>query len=206
MRNMQTEHERRKKVGNRIILLVIFIAVVLGYIGFVLASHGGPKMLVQSNGNEIGGSFRLNSLGESTVTEGDFHGTWMLVWFFDPRCPKDQCQPVLKSMETAKEALHAKGIRVSALAVSLDMDAVDNDVLKDYVIPIAPHVMPFTASPNMLKAMTTEYHAPFEKVDGHYLQAPQIVVMNPDSRYAGMIAADGDADALTAQIQKFAAR
>ena len=44
---MQTNHERRKRVGNRIIWGVLAVAAVLGYVGFHLASNGGPGLLVQ---------------------------------------------------------------------------------------------------------------------------------------------------------------
>ncbi|GAC88533.1 electron transport transmembrane protein Sco1/SenC/PrrC [Gluconobacter thailandicus F149-1 = NBRC 100600] len=202
---METQHERRKRVSNRIIWGVLAVAAVLGAVGFQLASHGGPGLLVQSNGNEVGGSFRLESLGESTVTEGDFHGTWMLVWFFDTNCPEDRCQPVLKSMEQAYQTLHAEGIRVSPLAVSLN-PFDENEAIRNYVIPVAPHVMPFTGTPNMIKAMTAEYHAPDEKEGDHYVPAPRIVIMDPNSRYAGTIDATGDAAALIARLRQLAKR
>ncbi|AAW61464.1 SCO family protein [Gluconobacter oxydans] len=202
---MQTNHERRKRVGNRIIWGVLAVAAVLGYVGFHLASNGGPGLLVQSNGNEVGGSFRLDSLGESTVTEGDFHNTWMLVWFFDANCPEDKCKPVLKSMEQALVTLRAEGIRVSPLAVSLN-PFDEADPLKEYVLPVAPHVMPFTATPNMIKAMTAEYHAPLQKEGDHFVPAPQIVIMDPNARYAGTIPADGNADALIARLRELAKR
>ncbi|EHH69112.1 SCO family protein [Gluconobacter morbifer] len=198
---METHHERRKRVGNRIIWAVLAVAVVLAGVGFQLASHGGPGLLVQSNGNEVGGSFRLDSLGESTVTEGDFHGDWMLVWFFDIQCPEDRCQPVLKSMEAAYQALHAQGVTVAPLAVTLN-PFEDNDAIKNYVIPVAPHVMPFTATPNMLKAMTAEYHAPYRKDGDAYVPAPQIVIMDPNARYAGTVPANGDSEALIARLRQ----
>lgn len=200
---MQTDHERRKKVGNRIIWCVIAVSAVLGYIGFHLASNGGPGLLVQSNGNEVGGSFRLASLGDSIVTEGDFHNTWMLVWFFDAHCPEERCQPVLKSMEQAFVTLRSEGIHVSPLAVSLNpMD--EADPLKEYVLSVAPHVMPFTGTPNMIKAMTAEYHAPLEKEGDHFVPAPRIVIMDKNARYAGTVDANGDAATLIARVRELA--
>lgn len=173
----------------------------LGYGGFYWASHAGRGALVQSEGNPVGGSFRVASLGGSIVTDGDFRGSWLLVWFVDPRCPAERCQPALKALDHAITELRNEGKAVTPLVVSLDTTAPDTDDLKDYVMGAAPHIMPFYASESMIEAMTSLYHAPLEKEGNYYKPAPSVVVMNPKGRYAAMVPVDADQDGLLQRLR-----
>ncbi|QDH17450.1 SCO family protein [Swingsia samuiensis] len=195
---MKTDNKRNIKP---LIGLIFAIALMLGGIVFYATSHGGRGLLVQSNGNEVGGSFRIVSLGESVVTEGDFRGSWMLVWFFDTNCPDSRCQPVLKSMEQAYQVLHHQGVKVSPIVVSFN-PFEEADTLKDYVLTIAPHVMPYTATPDMTKAMADEFHVPYKKEGDYYEPAPRVIIMDPQGHYAGTVDATGDAQALIARLQQ----
>ncbi|GBR51884.1 hypothetical protein AA106555_0721 [Neokomagataea thailandica NBRC 106555] len=192
-------------LGKLIVAAALLLAALVGYGAFQMASHSGTGWLVQSNGNAVGGSFRLVSLGESTVSEGDFHGRWLLVWFYDARTPLHIGRPVLASLEATRNALEAKGLPVTVIAVSLDPN-IETDVAKAYVLPIAPHVMPLTGTQNMIRAMTALYHAPYKMEDGHFKQAPQVIVMDPKSHYAGMLDTSSDAATWIENIEHWAAR
>ncbi|QHI95274.1 SCO family protein [Aristophania vespae] len=179
------------KIIKRITLIIsalVVVAALLGFGAFRLASSVGQKHLVQSNGNPVGGSFRVVSMAGSTATEGDFYGKWLLVWFVDPRCPKDLCQPTLKKLATTLETLKKERHLIVPLVVSLDYTAPDTDDLEDYVQAVAPNIWPFYATENMIRAMTALYHAPLTmEQGGYYAPAPHFVLMNPQSRYVASI-------------------
>nr|WP_255429082.1 SCO family protein [Saccharibacter sp. 17.LH.SD] len=154
-------------------------------------------MLVQSEGNPVGGSFRVASMGGSIVTEGDFRGSWLIVWFVDPRCPSERCYPALRRLDETVMALRTEGRSVTPLVVSLETGEMDLDDWQAYVTHAAPHILPFYASYSMIKAMTALYHAPFKQEAGYYIPAPNFVVMNPQGRYAGSLSTDlGQAELL----------
>lgn len=177
---------------------------LLGYGGFYWASHAGKGALVQSEGNPVGGSFRVASLGGSIVTDGDFRGSWLVVWFVDPRCPKEQCYPALKTLDHLVTRVRNEGHSITPLVVSLDTSAASNtDDLKEYVQSAAPHIMPFYASQNMVEAMTELYHAPLHQEAGYYTPASSFVVMNPHGRYVESISTDIDDETLYQKFHTF---
>ena len=82
---------------NRRMLLGLVPAGVLG-VGLAgtagwMATHGDPA----STG--IGGPFRLTAGDGRTVTDADFRGRWMLVYFGYTNCP-DDCPLTLQKMST----------------------------------------------------------------------------------------------------------
>ncbi|GAB6854937.1 SCO family protein [Asaia astilbis] len=193
----------------RVALVVLVLALALSWSAYRLSNKFGGSISTQ--GNEIGGSYRLVALGEGNVTEGDFIGQWALVWFFDTHCPKAQCGPVLKTMSDAKKMLASEGIRVAPLAITLDPLHDEAEDLKKYALPLGDHVVPLTGSPSMIDRVAKEFHAPNEMVKGedgtsYHLPAPRIVIMNPQGRYAGTIDSTLGTEALVARIHQLAHR
>ncbi|GBQ97766.1 SCO family protein [Asaia lannensis] len=200
---------RKTWTAPRIAIVVLVLALALSWSAYRLSEKFGS--MVSTQGNEIGGSYRLVALGEGNVTEGDFKGNWVLVWFFDTHCPKGLCGPVLKTMSDTKIALAREGIRVAPLAITLDPLHDESDDLKKYALPLGDHVVPLTGSPNMIERVAKEFHAPNELVhadDGtsYHLPAPRIVIMDPQGRYAGTVDATAGTEALVTRIHQLAHR
>jgi len=193
----------------RITLVVLVLALALSWSGYRLSDKFGGS--VSTQGNEIGGSYRLVALGEGNVTEGDFKGSWVMVWFFDTHCPKTLCGPVLKSMSDAKKVLTSEGISLAPLAITLDPLHDESDDLKKYALPLGDHVVPLTGSPSMIERVAKEFHAPNELVKGedgtsYHVPAPRIVIMDPKGRYAGTIDSTVGTEALVTRIHQLAHR
>ncbi|MCX5615412.1 SCO family protein [Bombella sp. TMW 2.2559] len=189
------------------VLGLFLLAVLLGYGGYWLSTGAGEGARVHTQGNVVGGSFRVFSLGGGMVTEGDFRGSWAVVWFVDPRCPSERCQPPLRALDQTLVTMKQKGRHTLPLVVSLDAKAEDPDTLKDYVMGVAPHIFPVFATPNMTQAMTGLFHAPYELEAGqsYYRPAPSFVVMTPEGHYAGMLPVTDDAASLTAGLERLMA-
>ncbi|MCX5619638.1 SCO family protein [Bombella pollinis] len=190
------------KIG-AVIAGLLLVAGLLGLGGYYLSTGHDEGARLHKQGNEVGGSFRVFSLGGGMVTEGDFRGAWMVVWFVDPRCPAAQCQPPLKALDATLMSMKAQGRKVLPLVVSLDAKAEDSDGLKDYVMGVAPHIFPVFATQNMTQAMTRLFHAPYEQErgTGYYKPAPSFVVMDPEGHYVGMLPVTHDSTALTAGLE-----
>lgn len=200
----------KKKVRRAgwVVLGLILLAGLLGYGGYYLSTGTNEGARVHTQGNAVGGSFRVFSLGGGMVTEGDFQGAWTVVWFVDPRCPPERCQPPLKALDQTLVTMKQKGRNTLPLVVSLDARAEDPDTLKDYVMGVAPHIFPVFATPNMTQAMTRLFHAPYALEPGqtYYQPAPSFVVMSPEGHYAGIIPVTDDTTVLTAGLEQLMAR
>ncbi|WP_018979087.1 SCO family protein [Saccharibacter floricola] len=196
---LSPERRRLRRFG--VVVAACFVlGSLLGYGGFYWASHAGRGALVSAEGNPVGGNFRVASMGGSIVTEGEFRGSWLIVWFVDPRCPAQRCMPALKRLDSVAARLHQEGHSVSPLVVSLDATAPNTDDLQDYVMNNAPHTVPAYASQSMIEAMTDLYHAPLTKEDGYYIPAPSFVVMSPQGRYAASVPTALDEESLMRRL------
>ncbi|WP_025885701.1 SCO family protein [Asaia prunellae] len=206
---MNNKNLRKIWTPTRIVIVVLVLALALSWRVYRLSEKYGES--VSTQGNEIGGSYRLVALGEGNVTEGDFRGNWVLVWFFDTHCPKTLCGPVLKTMSDAKKMLTREGIKLAPLAITLDPLHDESDDLKKYALPLGDHVVPLTGSPSMIEKVAREFHAPNELVKGdndvsYHIPAPRIVIMDPQGRYAGTIDSTAGTEALVTRIHQLAHR
>jgi protein SCO1/2 len=83
--------------------------------------------------SEIGGPFTLVDQNGRTVTEADFRGNWLLVYFGYTHCP-DSCPTALSNMAAAISDLDpAKRAKVRALFISVDPERDTPAVMKDYI-------------------------------------------------------------------------
>ena len=83
--------------------------------------------------SEIGGPFTLVDQNGQTVTDADFRGKWLLVYFGYTHCP-DACPTALGDMAAALGDLDpAKRDKVRVLFISVDPERDTPAVMKDYV-------------------------------------------------------------------------
>jgi protein SCO1 len=196
---MQEKDKRRLTIG----LIVAALGLAGGYGATEFMSRMPP--MLSTHGNEIGGSFRLVSPAEGTVSDTDFQGRWMLVYFGSTHCPETQCAVALRAMAGAVDLLGPRGRLVAPLFISVDPMRDTAEEMRAYTLRFGPHIYAMTGAPNMVKAVTAEYHAPYirhEGKDGDYTMepSPRIVIMSPEGRYAGTIESDASAEAIASRL------
>src|SRR5271157_184254 len=117
-------------------LLLLWVATWLGYGG----PGGSPLTIVQRltglrlgapdareagvvlpAGLSLGGPFQLTDQTGKRVSDADFRGRWMLLYFGYTTCP-DVCPTELQTMTGALDTLGAKAERVVPVFVTVDPD------------------------------------------------------------------------------------
>jgi len=182
---------------------VLGLGLVAGGIAYVLSSHYGT--VLSSNGNEVGGSFRLVTTVEDFVTDADYHGRWLMVYFGDSHCPDDVCGRTLTAMDQAAESFGVGADKIAPLFISLDPERDSADVLHTYGLRFGRRIVPLTGSPAMLKAVAAEYHAPYQEQtlpNGEKTMepSPRIVIMDPQGHYVGTLEATASAQDMAARL------
>ena len=108
-------------------LLTVIVA------GFLIGALGGAALLVLSRGGAgpagqttgkalIGGPFTLVDQTGRTVTDQDFRGRYMLVFFGFTHCP-DVCPAELQVMSASLDELGPKAEQVVPIFITLDPSA-----------------------------------------------------------------------------------
>src|SRR5215468_1280934 len=108
----------------RLVLVVLFgfLAGTLGGVALLLLTRGAPAPEVQTSGEaSIGGPFTLVDQTGKTLTDKDFRGRYMLIFFGFTHCP-DVCPAELQVMADALSQLGPKAGGIVPIFITLDPD------------------------------------------------------------------------------------
>ena len=188
--------------------LVAIAALLL--IGVLLA--GGlawDKWHEGSPTTKIGGPFELvDTRDGKTVTDQNFKGKWLLVYFGYTHCP-DACPTALNDLSLALDKLGDKRQAMAPLFITIDPERDTADVMKDYVASFAPDIVGLTGSTDQIGQAEKEYRvyaAKHPTKDGGYDMdhSSIIYVMDPSGRFVTNFTHETDPDQMAAKLMSLA--
>jgi protein SCO1 len=141
--------------------------------------------------NRIGGPFTLVDHHGETVTERNFLGKPMLVFFGYTFCP-DVCPTTLFELSTQLKELGEEVDRLNVLFITVDPERDTPDKLALYLSSFDPHITGLSGPQRNIKAAMSAYRAFARKVptaDGEYTMDHTAIVymMNSTGQFAGRI-------------------
>lgn len=152
-------------------LLALFVVVLVGG-GFLVARSfwgvpPGPAADAGAREGElaIGGPFTLVNQDGKTVTDADFRGRWLLVYFGFTYCP-DICPTSLARNSDAIELLGEKGEKITPVLISIDPERDTPEKMKEYVHFFHPRMVGLTGTPPQIAAVAKEYRVFYMKAPG----------------------------------------
>ena len=168
--------------------------------------HGGQP--VQSSGTAlVGGPFSLVGADGKTVTDADFHGRYMLVFFGFTHCP-DICPAELQVIAQALDKLGDKGKKVVPVFITLDPERDTPQAMADYVKSFGPNFVGLTGTPEAIAAAAKSYRVAYTKVDNKESASDYSVdhsalvyLMDPEGRYVTHFSYGTSADELAEKAQ-----
>lgn len=147
---------------------IIILATLM--IGLSLIGFTAYRMTVQQEPNTrtsgkalIGGSFELVNQDGKTVTDKDFRGKYMLIYFGYTFCP-DVCPTELQVITGALEQLGSKAKNIQPIFISVDPDRDTPEVMKDYVANFYPGMIGLTGSGEQIAKAAKLYRVYYSKV------------------------------------------
>lgn len=147
------------------------------------------KVLPSTGQALVGGPFTLVDHTGKTVTDQDFRGRYMLIYFGFTYCP-DVCPSGLQVIATALDQAGAKSDRVVPILVSIDPERDTPELLAQYVPSFHPRLVGLTGPPNQVAAMIRAYRVYAKKVEdpkstaGYTYDHSSIAyLMDPQGRY-----------------------
>jgi protein SCO1/2 len=152
----------------------------------------------------IGGPFTLvNGKGE-TVTEQNFLGKYLLVFFGFTYCA-DICPTTLDEMGRALEVLGPSAAQVTPIFISVDPDRDTPEVVGDYVAFYDTRIVGLTGTQEQVEAVRKAYKIYAEKRElegGGYAvdHSGLIIVMGPDGKFRGLIEQNATAASMAARV------
>lgn len=166
--------------------LTVFVAGIALFIGVFLYASGqfSPGGLRPS---AIGGPFTLTGQDGKPITDQDFKGKPLLVFFGYTHCP-DVCPTTLYELSQVTHALDKDADRINVLFITVDPARDTAPVMKEYLSNFDPHFNGATGTQLQIDAVEREYHVYAKKIpekNGDYSMDHSAVVylMNKQGRF-----------------------
>jgi protein SCO1/2 len=187
-----------------------FLYAVVGLlVAVLLLGAGGFLWLTGSNGGpSIGGPFTLENSSGKTVTDRDFRGKYMLVYFGYTYCP-DVCPTTLTAVAAALDKLGPKAKGLAPIFITVDPQRDTPEVMKQYTAAFSPALIGLTGTPGQIAGVAKEYRVYYAKHvtgpgpnDYSMDHSSIIYLMGPDGRFVAPIPADESGSDMAAAISK----
>jgi protein SCO1/2 len=164
-------------------LIAVLAAFVAGAAALVaVALVALPRDTVKPS--SVGGPFRLTDQNGRAVTEADFRGKTLLVFFGFTHCP-DICPTTLFEISETLRRLGPDADKAAALFVTVDPERDTPAKLKDYISSFHPRIFGLTGTRAEVDAVLKEYRVYAKKVPlegGDYTMDHSAVVYLMDKR------------------------
>ena len=195
----------------RLIAFVIagFLIGAIAGAGVLLVANPQGGQPVQSSGAAlIGGPFSLVGADGKPVTDRDFRGRYMLIFFGFTHCP-DICPAELQVIAQALEQLGDKAKTVVPIFITLDPERDTPEAMANYVKSFGPNFVGLTGSPEAIAAAAKAYRVAYSKVEnkesaGDYSvdHSALVYLMDPEGRYVTHFSYGLSADQMAEKLGK----
>lgn len=175
--------------------LVVLALLSAGLAAFLVARLDGAAPLPTRTTGEalIGGPFGLVDQRGRRVTEADFRGRWMLVYFGYTHCP-DICPLGLQTMMQALDLVPPPvAERIVPVFVTVDPERDTVEAVRNYVSLFDPRLIGLTGTPEAIEAMKRAWRVYARKAEpasgpgggpGYLVDHSTFTyLMGPDGRY-----------------------
>ena len=198
----------------RLVLFVLAGFAVGGAVAMLLLPAARAKLLpqvaaVRSVGQAlIGGPFSLTDHTGKRVTDQDFRGRYMLVFFGFTLCP-DACPSGLQVIAAALDKLGSKAESITPILITLDPERDTPAQLASYVKSFHPRLIGLTGTQAEIDAVAKAYRVYAKKVSdpkstaGYTIDhSTFIYVMGPDGAYITHFTHATGVDAMAERLAK----
>lgn len=173
----------------------IIVGLVIGGIAAVIVfpearnALFAPPTRTSSGKALIGGPFSLTDQNGKKVSDADFRGRHMLVFFGFTNCP-DICPAGLQLIAAALDKLGDKAANVTPIFVSVDPERDTPEKLAAYVKNFDDRIVGLTGTPEEIAAVAKAYRVFYEKTANEKSPSEYgmnhtsiIYLMGPDGAY-----------------------
>lgn len=157
-------------------------------------------------GVAIGGPFHLIDQRGAAVTDADYRGRWMLVYFGYTFCP-DVCPTELATMAAALQKLGPAAAKVVPVFITVDPARDTPEVLARYVKLFDDRMVGLSGTPEEIANVAREYRVYYAKVTS--TASPYVMdhssfvyLMDPKGRLAALFDPTTTADRMAAGIEE----
>ncbi|HEY3919152.1 MAG TPA: SCO family protein [Stellaceae bacterium] len=204
-------YSRAVKTSFRLLLTAAIAALLIGggMLAVILVERPGapPAETSTATGASIGGPFTLVSADGRTVTDRDYRGKWMLVYFGYTFCP-DVCPTTLNNIAQALAKLGPDAKAIEPLFITVDPKRDTPKLIGEYVKAFDPRIIGLTGGVAQIADVAKEYRVYYAPEPGNgndYLvdHSSFVYLMNPQGVFAKVMPGNTSGGDMAAAIRPF---
>ncbi len=206
---MTDEREQARPSSRPFRIALLTGAILLAALAtwFAASRWTAPVPIAKSSGKAlIGGPFVLVDHHGMEVTDGDFRGRLLLVYFGYTFCP-DVCPLELQTVSRALELLGHDAGQVQPLFITIDPERDTPQIMADYVAHFHPDLVGLSGSAAQIRDVAGAYRVFYQKAeDGSdrrdYLMdhSSYVFVMDREGQYLRHFSANTSAEEMARGI------
>jgi protein SCO1/2 len=182
---------------------LLLAVLLLGAGGFFWLSGNGENSPIT-----IGGPFTLEDGSGKPVTDRDFRGKYMLVYFGYTFCP-DVCPTTLNAVADAMDKLGPAAAHIQPVFITVDPKRDTPAVVKQYAAAFGPNIEGLTGTPEQIAKAAKEYRVYYAEhrtgpgPDDYSMDHSSVLyLMSPDGGFVAPVRADQSGDEIAANLKK----
>jgi cytochrome oxidase Cu insertion factor (SCO1/SenC/PrrC family) len=196
------------------LILSVIAGLLLGGVAAIAIFPQSRERLFPQSGPQttgkalVGGPFTLTDQTGKQVTDKDFRGRYMLVFFGFTACP-DICPAGLQLISAALDKVGAKAQNVTPIFISVDPARDTPDKLAAFVKNFNDRIVGLSGTPEQIAAVTKAYKVFYEKTPNEAAPAEYgmnhtsiIYLMGPDGEYVTHFTPTTSVDAMAEKLSK----
>lgn len=196
------------------LIVSVIAGLLIGALGAIALLPQVREQLLPAAGQQqsgtaaIGGPFTLTDANGKTVTDADFRGRYMLIFFGFTNCP-DICPAGLQLISVAMAKLGDKADKVVPVFVSVDPARDTPEKLASYVKNFDDRVVGLTGTPEQIAHIASVYRVYYEKTPNESAPGDYgmnhtsiIYLMGPDGKYVRHFTPMTDLDEMVQRLDK----
>jgi protein SCO1/2 len=180
-------------------LIVLLVAAGIGLVALSLSRPGGPISFGEAL---VGGPFTLTDHNGRRVTDQDFRGKYMLIFFGYTYCP-DVCPSELQVISAALDQLGPAADKIQPIFITIDPARDTPETMKIYVSNFHPRLVGLTGTDEEIAAVAKAYRVYYRKAEAKenatdYLMdhGSLVYLMDPGGKFVKPFSYTTDAKAL----------
>ncbi len=175
----------------------------------VILVGAGSLWLTGAQTPGIGGPFHLVNGDDKPVSDKDFRGRYMLVYFGYTFCP-DVCPTTLNQVAEAMDKLGPLANKVQPIFITVDPARDTPAAVKQFAAAFSPRLLGLTGSPEQIAQAAKEYRVYYAVHrsgggSGDYTvdHSSILYLMDKSGRFVAPIRADGSATEIADTIKRY---
>ena len=187
-------------------ILALIAALLVAGTAYYIASQ--PRGPISIGTALVGGPFSLTDQTGRKVTDKDFRGHYMLVFFGYTYCP-DICPTELQVMSAALDNLGAKADAIQPIFITFDPQRDTPEVLKQYITNFHPRLVGLTGTPEEIAVAAKAYRVFYNRLENTsgpdtYLMDHSTItyLMDKQGKFLKHFSYSTDAAALAQDLEK----